>query len=183
MDGSQNLDSIIKDDSLHCSERLIKIFYIELLARLRCYIYLPQIPIDVSYDNFIFDVKLQEICGYTANHCLVQITAKPDSVTIQCSQLHLCFDRTFLGEISSYENILAKVETAVEQITSFTGTIILKRGAKQVASRRVDVCRYFLGSTEDFRYKWRFSGNPTSVLFQEQMYDTAESHKPYFSLL
>lgn len=177
----QNLDSIIKDDSLHCSERLMKIFYIELLARLRCYIYLPQIPIDVSYDNFIFDVKLQEICGYTANHCLVQITAKPDAVTIQCSQLYLCFDRTFLGEISSYGDILAKVETAVEQITSFTGTTILKKEEPNKwpaeGSMYVDI---FSVVPKILDTNGDFLETQHRVLFQEQMYDTAESHKPYF---
>lgn len=176
----QNLDNIIREDSRNLDKRIMKIFFVEFLARMRNFVYLPQIPIDFDYDRFEFDVKYNEIYAYTEMQSQIRIISEPYAIKVCHEHMFhsFCYDRDFLGEVTGYTDIISKAEDAVNQITEIFSISPLQRENKEYTVSGKIYADIFSAVPEMLDKDGSLLNLQYCTLFQEQQYET--NHKPYY---
>ena len=128
------IDNRINNDSVYLENRLVTIFFIELLISLRDFLLIPQEPIEIDYDDFkvhIFDKPLLclDKCGNT-----VEINEEKDVIILKKlkKEIEIKFISNDIviqvnrGEEKKYEFIQDKIDEYIMLIVTELDLKILK---------------------------------------------------------
>lgn len=90
------IDKIIENSNFYMEERLVTVFYLELLLNAKKYFHIPQVPLEVEYSNYKISIESPVFYGIDKDDYCIRIVKTDNEILIEYKQntfqvmLHEC---------------------------------------------------------------------------------------------